>query len=271
MKLYKYRPLNKNTLCALANNYFYFTRLPKLNDPFDSKLNLSISKDKNIIKKWIIKMSKENLTKDQIDANIEEIVNKGDDIFNSEFLTINDKISILSFSKLNSDIVIWSHYADSYKGICLEFETVKVKNSQCLLIEPNQIKTNNAYIKDGFLPVYKVIYKNTMPKKYDFMLGKDNKLVRFVLAKHKNWIYEQEYRSYLWEDIINTQKIKYRIECLTGIIFGYKSSIEDRKLVLSIIQSNYLNIGSRIKYYLTKPVAGKYAINIFEVTKNVLL
>lgn len=84
--LYKYRNFNLNTIDSIINSYFYFNALDKLNDPLDIP---------------IIEMK-----------GIKELEHCG--IERDDF-----KIFCLSLERENH--LMWSHYADSHKGICIGY------------------------------------------------------------------------------------------------------------------------------------------------------
>ena len=81
--LYKYYPLNNNTLDALINNYFYLASAEQLNDP------------------------------------IELPYNSLDSIKHDELIEPNFKLS--SFSNNENSMLMWSHYTENHEGIMIEY------------------------------------------------------------------------------------------------------------------------------------------------------
>lgn len=80
--LYKYSPLNLNTLDSLVNKYFYLPQKNQLNDPIE----------------------------------MPSISNVGSEHF------IDSDYRICSFSKNNNSMLMWSHYTDNHQGIMVEYE-----------------------------------------------------------------------------------------------------------------------------------------------------
>jgi len=77
---------------------------------------------------------------------------------------------ILCFSESWRNPVLWSHYADRHKGLCLEFEIP--------ITELGKVE-----YRDSRLP---------LPKKID-----ETFMQRLLYTKFKHWEYEQEYRIYI--------------------------------------------------------------------------
>lgn len=124
---------------ALSNRRLKISRIMELNDPFEF-LGVN-SKGRKFRKE--IKNTKKELSK-----------LKG----------------ILSFSKTWSNPVLWSHYADKHKGLCLAFEV------------PADLLVKVEYVGSR-LPA---------PEKIDEAFMK-----QLLFTKFEHWAYEQEYRIYL--------------------------------------------------------------------------
>lgn len=118
--------------------------------------------------------------------------------FNDPFeITVTDKkkhksshiegLHILSLTNSYRNKLIWSHYTDSNKGVCL---TVKVPNH---LVYPICYTGKRVYedsdIDDIISSSIKKVKKNV---NNDFSLLNKNKKIAYI--KHKKWLYEKEYR-----------------------------------------------------------------------------
>lgn len=79
--IYKYYPLNINTIDALVNQYFYFPSKEHLNDPIELP-------------------TLEGIGKDQL---------------------IDDDYRICSFTNNNNSMLMWSHYTQNHEGIMVEY------------------------------------------------------------------------------------------------------------------------------------------------------
>ena len=118
--------------------------------------------------------------------------------FNDPFeITVTDKknhkirhiegLHILSLTNSFRNKLIWSHYTDSHKGVCL---TVKVPNN---LVYPICYSTKRIYEDsdiDNIISSSTKITKKSVEKDFS-PLSKDKKI---AYIKDKKWIYEKEYR-----------------------------------------------------------------------------
>jgi len=118
--------------------------------------------------------------------------------FNDPFeITVTDKknhkirhiegLHILSLTNSFRNKLIWSHYTDSHKGVCL---TVKVPNN---LVYPICYSTKRIYEDsdiDNIISSSTRITKKSVEKDFS-PLSKDKKI---AYIKDKKWIYEKEYR-----------------------------------------------------------------------------
>ena len=118
--------------------------------------------------------------------------------FNDPFeITVTDKknhkirhiegLHILSLTNSYRNKLIWSHYTDSHKGVCL---TVKVPNN---LVYPICYSTKRIYEDSDIDNIISSSTRNTKKSvEKDFSpLSKDKKI---AYIKDKKWIYEKEYR-----------------------------------------------------------------------------
>ena len=120
-KVYKFRDFSDFTDKIILNSEFYFASPKRFNDPFDC--NLSYRQDytqEEILAKYDYLSSKFAFTKEQL---IEKYGSSLNDFLN-KYPELNDKLvsqsGILSLSKSNKNITMWSHYANEHKGLAFE-------------------------------------------------------------------------------------------------------------------------------------------------------
>ena len=271
---FKYLTINENTLKVLKNQELYFSHPSEFNDPFDSKLNI-IWRGK--IEDWISFNSKYG---NQNPIEVKKIISdyirngilkekKGDILLNPQdkrFKTINKNMQleesldyprVYCFSRDMNNILMWSHYANEHKGICLCFKSQQIDNGNFLILD-----SSNHYL-------FPVVYDDNLPKQVNMLSNYDPKeLVAFLRTKHSGWEYETEYRLILWEEDFNGKFTKsFRKEDLEGIIFGSNTPIEDIKKVYDIINPNYLQEGIKINFYKAQEIKDKYAIHIKKIDR----
>lgn len=158
---------------------------------------------------------------------------------------------------------VWGHYGDSHKGICLIYKADEEEN---LSFENGKHKLKQVDYKDGYLemdffkslgslPVWKletVWYCDGDNKlsniSNDILSNQDewrekylDAFDRNILTKTKDWEYEKEYRTILNSSLdtyIEEEKrtLKYDFNSLKGLIFGMKTSMEDKLKIVDIIR-----------------------------------
>jgi hypothetical protein len=147
---------------------------------------------------------------------------------------------IYCLSKIMDDILMWSHYSDSHKGLCLEFDTTK----EIML----------------FGQAFKVNYSNEYPSidVIKIAVGKGNEYRKAVLTKSKHWEYEQEWRILKPKSLGGPGKHRFPPELLTGVILGALISPEDKDKVLNWVK----NFPTKIALFQAKINRTKYQLDI---------
>ena len=219
-KLFKYRSVNKNLVKSLIHSQIYFSNPDKLNDPYDCQVELFDALDRAI------------LQSDGVQKNALKQTRKGKRIFEQINSDIRE-FGVCSFSLTAKNHVLWTHYADEHKGICLMY---KIPND--FIIDPaNEIIGFSA-----------VVYSNNAITEFfkNFAFPKEIKvtdigveaLKKLLTSKDKDWKYEREAR------LIRKKSGSLNIpnQFLTQIIFGLRTSESDKSLVREIIESKYENV-----------------------------
>ncbi len=211
---FKYRAINKSFLDSLVKSKLYFAPRDKLNDPFDSNVDISRAANKLIaqgIKTDLFKkLLKDSYELDRFNKNV-------------------DPLGICSFSLAANETLLWSHYAEDHKGVCLryDFPGAYLNNENKILgvskvsYEPNAI-TN--WLTDN-IDLFDTDHKA-------FII---NLLKTLLSSKAPPWTYEQEVRIIRF----TTGLFEIPRETLTHVIFGLQTTEADESLVRSIIGKYY--------------------------------
>ena len=243
--LYKYSSINQNLFSSLINNELWFSNPFDFNDPYDCNLNYDFS-DINYEKIYnhLVQSDKKfnwGLTDEFVKNRAKNIYNNPNEIYEltKDFLksTINNR-GITCFSESDTILLMWSHYADSHKGVCLTFDVEKDR--------------------DFFSIPYKVNYPIDYPK-IDPFSNNDGKEVQLVLAtKSKEWAYEKEVRIVKEKDYCPKFRgaVEFKPETLTEIKFGYKASLEQIRTVRNLVDKKY----PHVKLYTSKIKHSEFGI-----------
>jgi len=116
--------------------------------------------------------------------------------------------------------IMWAHYGDNHKGICIEIDYDKLHFSECEVF--CRVKYTNGIPQHFFLENAKND-DNNFDQIIDEYILKNRELLLFT--KETTWKFEQEFRiiSYKGEYL----NIK---DAITGIYFGLKNSKNDKKV-----------------------------------------
>lgn len=278
MLFYKYKNINDNTLDSLKNKYFYYSRQEQLDDPFDMYTPVEILKtDKEI--RELFKRYPDLAKVNTVDSyKKKQVFAQTDERYHAKFFETTQMFHVLSLTPIYDNDAMWALYADNYKGITIGYNGIQ-ENNHCFISLGEKRKTNNQRKflleqgKDSFYenPDLRIILK---PIKYDIskikkftpLMTDYYEMLGNIYIKKPLWSFEKEYRSviispeYRYDDL----KIYYPDEVLSEIIFGYRTSENNIKLITEIIKNNYTNF-EKIKYYRAIPNRNKFTIELEEL------
>jgi Protein of unknown function (DUF2971) len=223
--LYKYRSLRtkadkEHTSRILTHNEIYFAKCSEFNDPFDCRFHISVDGDFNT-HKAILRQHNPNLSEEKIDIQTRkdlqpENIRKREQKLNNNIRRKNEKYGIFSMSAKCDNLLMWSHYADCHRGICIKFKTTGGKLFGCDL---SKVDYQKQY------PIFSVYDKP------DFEFVK-----KYVRTKWLEWIYEEEWRIIYKET--GCQSFLPEGEEISGVILGARISKRNKELVLKCLSQN---------------------------------
>lgn len=281
MMLYKYVKINEHTTQLLTKGEIYFSHPSEFNDPFDCDIPLTTKcteknllkfmRNKNITRKFLLDLRKQY--RDYLDMNgndlsklwkvIQESKPETDLVLDS----LKNLNRVFCLSASFKKILMWSHYAENHKGICIGFNF------------PNIDKDGNPYFFDEIIKTDEenknnLIYENKNKKMDKIFSGKVNYDKPFInkkliyelddsnneianYNKFKDWDYEEEYRF-----ITNTnfQKGILDPKYITKIYFGCNTSeLDIYTTIQKIIKSNFLDLGN-LKFYIMEKSGSSFQL-----------
>ena len=203
--LYKYRAPNEFTKNIIRNNALYYPTPLTFNDPFDCQIRLSTDSTY----KQIVAYLRRNNT-DLVSAEIKRQANHWfknprlfDRIINESARESFNNNGVSCFTSDPTSILMWSHYADSHKGICMKFD---------VLADPS-----------AFFAGYKVNYEVEYPIWNHVRSDTGQSVTNLLTTKAKQWEYEQEYRVLKIGDPGNHS---FAPSALVEIIFGLRCAAD---------------------------------------------
>jgi hypothetical protein len=151
-----------------------------------------------------------------------------DRILREDFLRFRDQEGLchglLCFSEDWCDPMIWAHYSDKHRGICLGFEIPAIKGDP----ETDIFKLVR-YI-DGPLP-FPAGFPDLLPSQ------KEHVVQTILFTKYSNWKYEREIRS--WSHLDDEENGLYFCDFgeplrLSEVIMGAKCAISRKSIVKAL-------------------------------------
>jgi hypothetical protein len=168
------------------NNQIFASSFDNLNDPFEGTYKEEISLFVNSIQQLF------RVDTAQVIKSLEAIKD------------FHSRLGIYSLSLTFSNELMWSHYAGSHAGFCIEYEVEKLKGG--------------ALINDSVIEI-EVNYQDEVPLITYKDIGSETLLKKMFATKSVRWNYEKEIRL-----IYDTCSLKsYHSSALTGIYFGIKA------------------------------------------------
>jgi len=126
-------------------------------------------------------------------------------------------LRISCFSEINNNVLMWSHYADSHRGLVLEYSTAYSPFSSAI---PIKYKSN--------------LSQDEYPDLFD-----DNQFFPWYEFKGEPWAYEKEWR------IINhgaVSELSYPSEALKRVIFGINTDTSLQAIIINIVRTRYKDV-----------------------------
>jgi len=264
-KLYKYRALGgasaEFTLDILANDRIWFAAPSSFNDPFDCKLPVPTQFSPETWKALLprlfpgtgIDLSDWNpqsdppeklkalvdllatLTHAPRGASFDEVLSfMARGLVARAAAQVDEAAGVLSLSALPDNMLMWSHYADCHRGICLELD---VDAARLPRLSPVHYANDNPGFDEAVEAIalhqwnaerpglladmaYKVIANDLDRSSIYYWTG------QWLYAKSADWSYEQEWRSVL----DRSGHFEFPAEALTGVIIG--CSVRDESIDL---------------------------------------
>jgi hypothetical protein len=240
--LYRYRRIDEYLRPILVESEIYFAPVKSFNDPFDCKIRLLPGTDASRMKEYVenmINQYRPDMTRpdrekllEGIDAGGPEFIQKLLDGVQDDF---TNEVGVLSLSAKRDDLLMWSHYSDGHRGVCLEFSMDE--------------KTSFVY-EAG--PVF---YSNEYPT-LSFFSDPREKLAKALMTKADRFKYEEEWRIFAIERGAGPHPFDPNI--LTGVIFGCKVTPEAEQKVRSWVSEGK----SKPIFYRASPKPDKFELDI---------
>ena len=206
---FKYRGINKRLLESLVNSQLYFARPDTLNDPFDCRIDLQAAFERAYERasgghlQWLRSVIEDGKSFQELERTF-------------------SGLGVCSLSMSQDNTLMWSHYGDEHRGVCLTYQFTKE-----FLLKPAIGLAGIARVTydDNAFTSWLAIDQGIVGREYLQELGKI-----YLTTKSPAWRYEDEVRI-----VLNSQGLlDIPKSSLLQVCFGLRTPQEDIDLVVKL-------------------------------------
>lgn len=151
------------------------------------------------------------------------------ELFFHKFIPFLMNLYTSCFSEKKDNILMWSHYAQSHKGVVIEFNTSCKPFSKGLLksvaYDSNRFDFSLKNYS-GNLNMKKLVYSLLTTKGVDWQYEMEHRLIYDVKKNNKEMV---------WRDIFNNPYVKLDYDCINCIYIGRRASEHDINILKEIL------------------------------------
>lgn len=214
--IYKYYKINTFLYDVLISNQLYFSTFNQFNDPYDCYMTFFEKVTEEDFKVYLkgLKLSEEIVQKylKAFSRKPDEFVKPFIDAYKGWI----NHYGICCFTKGKENILLWSHYADSHKGVCLGFD-------YDLMIKKFTQYDDVEYSSEPF---------------YFDLKNSETSVAKTILRKSIDWKYEDEVRFVMER----SKTIDFYQDALLEVNFGTRCPDRDKMNIQHLVSKmNYRN------------------------------
>lgn len=243
--LYKYKNCNYSHLRnLLVDSCFYMSSRHQLNDPFDVRSSIEFGNGGIDRSKYLNKIFKENKTRHKDRKLISKRLDSRERIqeaIKTHLERAVDTTGVHSFATSPKNLLLWSHYADSHKGVCLIYETAKDL--------------------DTFIMALPVGYSKSFPVINYTPEIEGDLIKKAFLTKAIDWQYEKERRIFRRNSAGHYMAFSPR--ALVGLILGANISSTDEAMVRDLLLERKARQDNPVRLYRAICQNSEYSIKIY--------
>ena len=229
--LYKYRTI-EGVKKLLESHSIYFSSYREFNDPFESSINILTDYTAQQYYDSFIYAGMRPELAEELTTQVSNGTIDGNTLLRQLTDEVVSSVGYFCMTAKPDNLLMWAHYSDSHKGVCVKFDILKDLES---FMVPIKVDYNSQYIDFNCLT---------------------SDLLSVFRRKSPVWEYEDEYRIIktdfqgLWK--INT-------DCLVEIIFGCRTTGKDKESIKELASASGF---SNIMYYEAKMKKDSYGLDI---------
>lgn len=227
----------------LLNQELWFSQYSDFNDPFEFQLAGHLNLTDSEILEYYHLIKKLNGTKIDtiIEGNLDAFIwsykkdtQEFTDSYLAPFVKRLSKFGICCFSEVSDNILMWSHYSDSHKGVVVEFDKVLLDQSIYEMNSDSEMSVIDNVNYSVEFPL--VTISSDLQKTADSIRS-------VTFSKSIDWSYEKEVRLVTGK----TGNNKFDIQAIKSITIGAKMKKENVMEIQKIL--NTIDPKGKIKIY----------------------
>lgn len=246
--IFKYTSINEWSIKSLRDRDIFMNAPCRFNDPYDFAPNMKMQNlsyqelyecyEKLSNGRPIRKIFHGPMQRDFLIHEITRRLRRG---IRASIKHASENLGVSCFSESKDIILMWSHYADHHKGMCIEFDTKE----------------------QPFPSLCKVEYEIEFPEVNPiFAIREDfNIYMKFFITKYIEWNYEREWRLIVPEA---DSKQTYSAKAIKAIYFGSRAKESDIKIICQIARTH----NPEVKLYKSKMSNTKFELKYRECDFN---
>lgn len=272
--IYKFRAMNLNSLVALSSRTIWFASIKDLNDPFEGYIQVAMpSSDSERIAEYTklgqrIIQKHNGLTPDKAREIVLSrylsdptgFIEFIDELLGRHPETISESLSQFGIYSVSSDIpenpmtqasnmLMWSHYADGFKGFCIHFDLNELHSS---------LKLMNPGIKFEWCSVRYLDKPHRINLVQDLERGTIEAL-KSIQCKHEQWCYECEIRMLASQ----TGAFSFSPSAVKTIYIGGRMPQDQKDLLVSVARNSFPD--SLLKEVTVANGSEDFAVRVTEI------
>lgn len=241
--LYKYTSISKYFFKNMEDSTLYYSNPNDFNDPFDCKFNSIYNYSPEAIRKFFGALRPSfNVSDEAYQATFGYLIDNPLEFTKDLSRIIRPYFGskgVGCYTLKPDNLLMWAHYANCHKEICLKFDISKDTFH--------------------FGECYKVKYSNNLP--IIDLENQEQSFIAIIGTKSSDWGYEEEIRIVQEEFGV----FPFKKECLTEVIFGCRTSEENKALVKSKMKEfGY----SHVIFKQTKILGDRFELEIVDASEN---
>lgn len=232
---------------TLVDSLLWMSSPMDFNDPFDTWVSWKIVGTADDVRAKMTRLAEGmgELSPQERATGVERAVAASPEqrleILRASFAVQRQRFGVCSFGSDPREVLMWSHYAGSHAGVCLQFETARDPGVFARALPVSYVESS---------PVVNWLNDDALQA-----VGES------FTRKHARWRYEGEHRIIQRES--GRRYIRFRPDALTGIVFGCKADGDVKRAVAKLLTERRERGFPRVKLYYSRQHEERNEIQIW--------